>query len=396
MHAGVFGLPRPRTVDAAAPFTFDDAVWRPETAIVLSFIDIVLSLVDSRQMLDPSTSSSKLAIPARYYVRIGEVLLQSGVDLNPLLQNLGLDLATLSQPGQKLTLAQIDQLVQAAVHLTQRSDLGLEMGHHIKLSSHDIVGFGILSSPNVEYGLRLVSHFFRLVMPAFQMRFHRDEKHMTITQQAIAPMSPRSMHLHLEAMASATHFELGELIRGELPDYDLNISMPRPSHAARYAELKGARVVFDDQMPPRVRFRFPAHLAAQKLSLADETALRMAEARCRDLVQRVVSRNDVAGWVRMMMSESSQGMPSLGELAHTLNMSIRTLDRHLKRENTGYRQLLNQTRLDRAKELLLQSDLSIATIAHELDYTDAANFTRAFGKATGLSPSQFRAQSPAQ
>lgn len=344
-------------------------------------------------MFDPATSTSPLTIPARYYLRVGEVLAQSGADLNVILQPLGLDMDRLSQPGASMSLAQIDQLVQRAVAMTQRYDLGLELGHMIKLSSHDIVGFGILSSPNVEYGLRLASHFFRLVMPAFQMRYYRDSKHMTLLFQAVAPMSPLCLRVHLEAMATATHFELGELIRQRLPDYDLTISIPKPPHSGRYAELRGARALFDDKMPPRVSMRFPASIAEQKLSLADESALKMAEARCREMVQRVVSRKDVAGWVRMMMSDAGYGLPSLGELAHTLNMSIRTLDRHLKRENTGYRELLHEARLKRAKAMLGESALSITAIAHELGYTDAANFARAFGKATGMSPTEYRSSS---
>lgn len=341
-------------------------------------------------MFDPATSSSTLAIPARYYVHVGEILMSSGINVDELLLPLQLNLVELSRPGAKLTLAQIDRLVQSTVALNQRTDLGLELGRYIKLSSHDIVGFGILSSPNVEYGLRLVSHFFRLVMPAFQMRYHRDSKHMTLEFHATAPMSPVVLRIHLEAMATATHFELAELIRGQLPKYDLHITMPTPDHAARYAELQGAQVVFDDTMPPRVRMRFPACVASQKLSLADESALRMAEARCREMVQRVINSKDVAGWVRMMMSDADNGLPSLSELAHTLNMSIRTLDRHLKRENTGFRELQNEARLKRAKAMLGQSDMTITVIAHELGYRDAANFTRAFGKAAGMSPTEYR------
>lgn len=341
-------------------------------------------------MFDPATSSSTLAIPARYYVHVGEILMSSGINLDELLLPLQLDLVELSRPGAKLTLAQIDRLVQSTLALSQRTDLGLELGRFIKLSSHDIVGFGILSSPNVEYGLRLVSNFFRLVMPAFQMRYRRDSKHMTLEFHATAPMSPVALRIHLEAMATATHYELTELIRGQLPKYDLHITMPRPDHAERYAELQGAQVVFDDTMPPRVRMRFPAGVASQKLSLADESALQMAEARCRAMVQRVISRKDVAGWVRMMMNDADNGLPSLSELAHTLNMSIRTLDRHLKRENTGFRELQNEARLQRAKAMLGQSDMTITAIAHELGYRDAANFTRAFGKAAGMSPTEYR------
>ncbi|OUR97563.1 hypothetical protein A9Q81_12865 [Gammaproteobacteria bacterium 42_54_T18] len=74
-------------------------------------------------------------------------------------------------------------------------------------------------------------------------------------------------------------------------------------------------------------------------------------------------------------------------------MSPRTLHRLLSKENTKYRELVAKVRIDRAKEMLQQTQYSISQIAHELGYTDAANFTRAFRKFEGMSPSEFRGDS---
>ncbi|MGJ8669426.1 MAG: helix-turn-helix domain-containing protein [Oceanococcus sp.] len=335
-------------------------------------------------------NQSNLLIPARYYLKVGEILLRSGIRLDQLLQPLDLSLAQLSQPNASLKLGQIDQLVQSAVALTGHQDLGFELGRVLKLSSHDIVGFGILSSPNVDYALRLVSRFFRLILPAFQMRFHCDQTRMQLSFKPIAPMSSLCLQVHLEAIATAVHFELADLLQTELPPYQLRLSITEPGHAGRYRELKGAQVQFLALSRPSLEFEFPAFLARRPLSLADESALKMAEARCRDMVQQVIDQREVAAWVRMMLSDGGHGLPSLSELAHTLNLSTRTLDRHLKREGSGYRELLQNARLQRAKARLAEGSVAITIIAHELGYTDAANFTRAFRTLTGLSPSKYR------
>ena len=54
------------------------------------------------------------------------------------------------------------------------------------------------------------------------------------------------------------------------------------------------------------------------------------------------------------------------------------------------RGMLVRLRMDRAKELLLTSDLSVKEIAFELSYLWQQDFTRAFRKCTGVSPSQWR------
>jgi hypothetical protein len=54
------------------------------------------------------------------------------------------------------------------------------------------------------------------------------------------------------------------------------------------------------------------------------------------------------------------------------------------------RGLLVRLRMDRAKELLRTSNLSIKEIAQELGYTQQHEFTRAFGRFAGISPSEWK------
>jgi AraC-like DNA-binding protein len=56
-------------------------------------------------------------------------------------------------------------------------------------------------------------------------------------------------------------------------------------------------------------------------------------------------------------------------------------------------QLITQTRLAAASRLLRESSQPIAEIAHACGFYDHSAFTRAFRSATGMTPTQFRAQS---
>ncbi len=333
-----------------------------------------------------------MRIPARYYARVGEIWLRRGIGLDGLLEALGLSVEYLLRPDASLSLTQVDALVAEGMRLTGHTDLALDLGRVLKLSSHSMVGFGILSSPDLGYALRLAARFFRLILPMFRMRYACNGRHMELMFTPVAPMSRLCLNLHLEAIAVAVHFEVRELLQGQMPDHAIYLSIEEPAHVQRYAELRQARVHFEAALQPGLRLVFPASVAGHALALADPAALEMAESRCNELVRAVVAGRQVADWTRMVLREASHGMPTLVELAHALNLSPRTLDRHLQREGVSFRVLSRQIRFDRACELLRNSERPITRIAHELGYTDAANFTRAFRREGGISPSAYRAQ----
>jgi len=116
----------------------------------------------------------------------------------------------------------------------------------------------------------------------------------------------------------------------------------------------------------------------------------MAEKRCNELIRSSIAQGKVGDWIRMMLREASDGWPSLNELAQTLNLSSRTLDRYLEKEGESFRKLSNRTRYEKALELLDDERLTVTHIAHELGYTDMSNFARSFRREAGVAPGDYR------
>lgn len=82
----------------------------------------------------------------------------------------------------------------------------------------------------------------------------------------------------------------------------------------------------------------------------------------------------------------------LGELAHTLHLSYDQF-RHVFKQRTGLApyQYHLQLRLNRAKELLVGSTMSVKQVAYALRFASPYHFSKIFKKKTGQSPVDWRA-----
>ncbi len=82
---------------------------------------------------------------------------------------------------------------------------------------------------------------------------------------------------------------------------------------------------------------------------------------------------------------------SMEALARELLMSRSQLHRKIKQLTAmSITQYINHIKLEKAKQLLLHSSLSVSEIAYEVDFEDPKYFSRVFKKAEGKTPSDFR------
>lgn len=79
------------------------------------------------------------------------------------------------------------------------------------------------------------------------------------------------------------------------------------------------------------------------------------------------------------------------EVARRLNMSERSLRRVFAEEGTSFKELLTRVRIERARQTLASSDLSIEQVATASGFARSVSFYRNFKRFTGTTPSAYRA-----
>lgn len=94
-----------------------------------------------------------------------------------------------------------------------------------------------------------------------------------------------------------------------------------------------------------------------------------------------------------MMREDVRGELSLGEFAQSVNLSVWRLC-HIFKSDVGMPPIryLRLLRMERAKELLESSFLSVKEIAYQVGLNDESHFVRDFKSTYGFSPALYRSQ----
>ncbi len=77
-------------------------------------------------------------------------------------------------------------------------------------------------------------------------------------------------------------------------------------------------------------------------------------------------------------------------LCEISGMSIRTFQRKLSDENTGYYEIIEQARLQKAKYLLTESDEKLIDISLQLGYKNSSTFSRSYKRWCGVTPLEYR------
>lgn len=165
---------------------------------------------------------------------------------------------------------------------------------------------------------------------------------------------------------------------------------PRPADVRPYEDFFGGPVRFGQ---PSTRVVLAARDLALPLRGADAALLALLDAQAESLLQEVAAvTGPVAVWRQALVGLIRSGRTQLADLADSLQMSPRSLQRRLADHGHSFQTLLGQTRQQLAEAYLRDASVELAEVALLLGYSEQSAFTRAFRQWTGQAPLQWRRQ----
>jgi AraC-like DNA-binding protein len=161
------------------------------------------------------------------------------------------------------------------------------------------------------------------------------------------------------------------------------LSHSAPADVAPYRQYFKAPLHFGSDV---CALRFGANWLASPVAGADPRRLRLA----REKALAIGEATLVEKVHRTLRTLLLHGRSSGADVAQSLAMHRRTLDRRLSAAGTTFQQVLDRVRFAVAKELLEESTVALVDITAALGYADDVSFIRAFRRWTGTTPGAWR------
>jgi AraC-like DNA-binding protein len=269
---------------------------------------------------------------------------------------------------------------------------GLRVGTFWHPSALHGLGFAWMASASLQEALERLVRYFRILIVGERLLLEqtREGFWLSIETPMEYPRAPDMLYdLMLAAVVHMCRLSVGE----DFNDLDLNplrvvLRRPEPPCADQFTDYFQAPVAFeagrDALLLPGDALMAPLPTANLEIAHASEKVIQSYLA---GLDRTEIAVQVAAKLVDMLPS----GEASEQAVADALHMSLRSLQRKLKAEGTSYKTLLDSTRRDLAVQYVRSSRMSINEITYLLGFSEPGNFSRAFKRWTGNSPSEYRA-----
>ncbi|MBC9249595.1 hypothetical protein A9179_04830 [Pseudomonas alcaligenes] len=317
-----------------------------------------------------------------------DIFLELGLKAEQLLEGTGLRQEHFSHPDTLLSYQQLAMMIARALAITGNPRLGLLFGTRIRLSHLAELGVAYACAPTLREAHAVTLKYQKLLGSAFDMRLVEKPGYVAIIASKLVPLGERycfNQESWLTAIANQTALTL-ETPLEEL-GLEIEFDYPAPEDLQPYRQLFGEKVKFSQ---PYSQILIPRPLLDRRLPGACPTLFKLALARCDEVASRNRIPLSLPEQVRIHLRRELENPPSVEDIARRLNLSSRTLNRHLDQLDCNYRQLLREVRFETAAELLQGTALPIAIVAQRAGFNDASNFVKAFRDWAGTTPNRYR------
>ncbi|TXS92771.1 AraC family transcriptional regulator [Parahaliea maris] len=311
-----------------------------------------------------------------------------GLDSASLFHQADISPCSTSDPDQRIEASRVTHLMRLAVEVSGNPAFGLLVARQFQPTFLHALGFSLYSSTTLHDVCVRLARYSRLVSDNISHSLLEAENCYMFKVELV---NPNASIESLDGWVGAIIQICRQIYRPDFSPLRIELVRSRPlSHAEDFEQFFGAPVSF--AQPANVIYFTRADMHEQLPSGSSVLSQRNDE-----IVIEYLARLDKEDIVHQVEDKLLKLLPtgdfSKTRVADLLNMSRSKLHNKLEEKNTSYQEILEALRSDLARKYIEQNSFSFSEVAYLLGFTDTSNFSRAFRRWTGMTPSQFKDRS---
>lgn len=352
----------------------------------MTFVVRILGNVPRHLYVLPERSGTDLG-SARIaaFLPLPEVLAEFGVALGDVLNAAGVPADVFEDPDNLISYPDAGRLLAESVRNTNCGHVGLLVGQRSRLATMGLAGQVALCADTVGQGLQNFADFFPLQNTAATVRVVRSGEFARLTYAITEPGMGDTGQLQLGAMALEFNI-LRELCGPGWRPTMVTVASGAPSNLRPCRQFFRAPLRFDCEESAVV---FESRWLDRPLPPVEPLVRCRVEAAVRERYAAML--DDFPRTVRRILRQQLlTNSCSMDYVAGRLGVHRRTLDRRLKSYGVSYGDVVESVKSEVACQLLRDTRLRMQQVAEALHYSSAANFSTAFRRWKGVTPTNFR------
>ena len=282
------------------------------------------------------------------------------------------------------------RVLEVATHLVGDPCLALRLGQMIGIASYGSFGFALMSCANLRESLQLLLRYGQVL---FQPSWTAREYEGGLLLRADITLNTSARQRLVTELAFSNIAAVGRSLYGKQVEraegVEVHLNYSRPAHVACYKKAINVPVTFDCE---HSQLLLPSAVLDTPVKTANRSEHVVFHQQCEEILRGLSSVEKTTADVRQCLIQSAGDFLDIAQVAESMHVSERTLRRRLAAESTTFRATAEEVRDLLAREYLIETDLTIADIAHLLGYSETVNFRRAFVRWNGVTPGAYRKQ----
>lgn len=330
--------------------------------------------------LQPGDSST-IASWARFVL---SGLQSKGLDTNRLLADAGIAKADLDNPNHRINVRQMTKLWSAAARDTGDPCFTLDLADQAQPDMFSGLGLAILFSDNIGDAIQRMCRYSTVASNAARLRSTPLENNaLEVIFDIQLPVAGEA----LEAFMACGLSILKQITRGEFRPLEVHFIHDKTAHQQRFEEFFDAPVFFNAS---ECKFVLDKQVLALPCCQSNPELARSIESWMSEYLEQNEALSFLAQVRKVLLEGVIDGCVDQAMVAGRLSLSTRALQRKLKKDGYTFRELHNEALAELAEKLLLKPELSLTDICYLLGFSDQSNFTKAFRRWKGTTPSDYR------